>query len=179
MSARTQKALTASSIPLIAIMTAVTTVVTMFVKIPTPTRGYLNLSDAMINFSAYAFGPWIGGIVGGLGPALGDLISGYPQWAVFTFVIDGVQALIVGLAVRKFRLVDIVLWSVVAAVWKVFGYFIAGGILSGWGPALGEVLGNSVQAIVGLVIGLALFLAVRKAYPPLVRFGNLGVKAGE
>ncbi|NMM99473.1 ECF-type riboflavin transporter, S component [Bifidobacterium sp. DSM 109958] len=178
MTARTQKALTASTIPLIAIMTAVTTVVTMFVKIPTPTRGYLNLSDTMIYFCAYAFGPWVGGLVGGLGPALGDLISGYPQWAIFTFVIDGVQALIVGAAVRKLRALDVVLWSVIAGAWKVFGYFIAGGILSGWGPALGETVGNAVQAGVGLVLGFALFAAVRKAYPPLVRLGNLGVKAG-
>ena len=144
-----KKTLRANIIPLIAIMTAVTTVLTMFVKIPTPTRGYLNLSDTMIFFSAYAFGPWVGGIVGGLGPALSDLISGYPQWAIFTFVIDGLQAV------------------------------IAGGILSGFGPALGEILGNSFQMVVGLIVGLALFSAVRKAYPPLARMGNLGIKTSE
>ena len=77
-----KKALQVNTIPLIAIMTAVTTVLTMLVKIPTPIRGYLNLSDTMIYFSAYAFGPWVGGIIGGLGPALSDLISGYPQWAI-------------------------------------------------------------------------------------------------
>ena len=60
-----RKTLGANAIPLVAIMTAVTTVLTMFVKIPTPTRGYLNLSDTMIFFSAYAFGPWVGGIIGG------------------------------------------------------------------------------------------------------------------
>ena len=57
-----KKALQVNTIPLIAIMTAVTTVLTMLVKIPTPIRGYLNLSDTMIYFSAYAFGPWVGGI---------------------------------------------------------------------------------------------------------------------
>ena len=159
-----KKALQVNTIPLIAIMTAVTTVLTMLVKIPTPIRGYLNLSDTMIYFSAYAFGPWVGGIIGGLGPALSDLISGYPQWAIFTFVIDGLQA---------------VLGSVIAGVWKVFGYFIAGGILSGFGPALGEIAGNSFQMAVGLIVGFALFTAVRQAYPPLVRLGNLGIKAGE
>ena len=114
-----KKALQVNTIPLIAIMTAVTTVLTMLVKIPTPIRGYLNLSDTMIYFSAYAFGPW------------------------------------------------------------VFGYFIAGGILSGFGPALGEIAGNSFQMAVGLIVGFALFTAVRQAYPPLVRLGNLGIKAGE
>ena len=92
-----KKAIQVNTIPLVAIMTAVTTVLTMFVKIPTPTRGYLNLSDTMIFFSSYAFGPWVGGIIGGLGPALSDLISGYPQWAIFTFIIDGLQAVLVGL----------------------------------------------------------------------------------
>lgn len=163
-----KKALQVNTIPLIAIMTAVTTVLTMLVKIPTPIRGYLNLSDTMIYFSAYAFGPWVGGIIGGLGPALSDLISGYPQWAIFTFVIDGLQAVLVGLLVKKFNPANIIIGSV-----------IAGGILSGFGPALGEIAGNSFQMAVGLIVGFALFTAVRQAYPPLVRLGNLGIKAGE
>lgn len=174
-----KKAIQVNTIPLIAVMTAVTTVLTMFVKIPTPTRGYLNLSDTMIFFSSYAFGPWVGGIIGGLGPALSDLISGYPQWAIFTFIIDGLQAVLVGLLVREFKPANVVIGSLVAGVWKVFGYFIAGDILSGFGPALGEIIGNSFQMVVGLIVGFALFSAVRKAYPPLVRLGNLSVKAGE
>ena len=174
-----KKAIQVNTIPLVAIMTAVTTVLTMFVKIPTPTRGYLNLSDTMIFFSSYAFGPWVGGIIGGLGPALSDLISGYPQWAIFTFIIDGLQAVLVGLLVREFKPANVVIGSLVAGVWKVFGYFIAGAILSGFGPALGEIIGNSFQMVVGLIVGFALFSAVRKAYPPLVRLGNLSVKAGE
>lgn len=112
-----KKALQVNTIPLIAIMTAVTTVLTMLVKIPTPIRGYLNLSDTMIYFSAYAFGPWVGGIIGGLGPALSDLISGYPQWAIFTFVIDGLQAVLVGLLVKKFNPANIIIGSVIAGVW--------------------------------------------------------------
>ena len=129
--------------------------------------------------AVYACIGLVGGIIGGLGPALSDLISGYPQWAIFTFIIDGLQAVLVGLLVREFEPANVVIASLVAGVWKVFGYFIAGGILSGFGPALGEIIGNSFQMVVGLIVGFALFSAVRKAYPPLVRLGNLSVKAGE
>ena len=76
-----KKAIQVNTIPLIAIMTAVTTVLTMFVKIPTPTRGYLNLSDTMIFFSSYAFGPWVGGIIGGL--------LSYPVAVAFMGVVAG------------------------------------------------------------------------------------------
>ena len=129
--------------------------------------------------AVYACIGLVGGIIGGLGPALSDLISGYPQWAVFTFIIDGAQAVLAGSLIRTFKPVNIVVGSLVAGIWKVFGYFIAGGILSGFGPALGEIVGNSFQMVVGLIVGAALFSAVRKAYPPLVRMGNLGVKHGE
>ena len=80
---------------------------------------------------------------------------------------------------RLYHSALLIIGSVIAGVWKVFGYFIAGGILSGFGPALGEIAGNSFQMAVGLIVGFALFTAVRQAYPPLVRLGNLGIKAGE
>ena len=44
---------------------------------------------------------------------------------------------------------------------------------------MGEIAGNSFQMAVGLIVGFALFTAVRQAYPPLVRLGHLGIKAGE
>ena len=98
-----KKAIQVNTIPLVAIMTAVTTVLTMFVKIPTPTRGYLNLSDTMIFFSSYAFGPWVGGIIGGRitdnwrhagTAALGQAISGVGLLLVFLVPGNHVSAAI-------------------------------------------------------------------------------------
>ena len=98
-----KKAIQVNTIPLIAVMTAVTTVLTMFVKIPTPTRGYLNLSDTMIFFSSYAFGPWVGGIIGGRitdnwrhagTAALGQAISGVGLLLVFLVPGNHVSAAI-------------------------------------------------------------------------------------
>ena len=45
-----------------------------------PTRGYMNLGDVAIYFSAFTFGPFTALIAGGLGTALADLLAGYPQW---------------------------------------------------------------------------------------------------
>ena len=54
----------------LAILTAATTVFTFAVHIPiAPTRGYLNLGDVAIYFSAFTFGPLtalISGVLGGI-----------------------------------------------------------------------------------------------------------------
>ncbi|MFC2029092.1 ECF transporter S component, partial [Chloroflexota bacterium] len=72
---------------LTAVMTAVVFVLTSLVRVPTPARGYIHLGDSAIFFSAFAFGPLVGGISGGLGTALADISGGYPQWAVFSLLI--------------------------------------------------------------------------------------------
>ena len=61
-----------------AVMTAFVTVATFLIQIPNPpTRGYINVGDAMIFTTALTFGSYIGGAAGGLGSALADLWAGY------------------------------------------------------------------------------------------------------
>ena len=164
-----KKALQVNTIPLIAIMTAVTTVLTMLVKIPTPIRGYLNLSDTMIYFSAYAFGPWVGGIIGGLGPALSDLISGYPQWAIPTAIIKAFNAVpfvLCRMAMKKHGKDNkIINWSsllmlIPTTMVTVGGYFIANGLMYGFEGAVAELatwwLQPGMGALIFIVLGFAL-----------------------
>jgi uncharacterized membrane protein len=47
------------------------------------------------------------------------------------------------------------------------GYFAAGAVMYGAGAALVELPGNLLQNVAGLVAGIPLSLAVRKAYPPV------------
>ena len=96
-----EKNRTALRISLIAIMTAVVAVFTLVVRIPSPIGGYISLCDAAVSFVAYAFGPVSGLIAGGLGAAFADLIGGYPQWAVISFIVHGLEAFLMGLIVKK------------------------------------------------------------------------------
>ena len=53
-----------------AVMIALTCVLTLAVKIPTPTKGYLNLGDCAVLLSGWLLGPVYGAIAGGVGSAL-------------------------------------------------------------------------------------------------------------
>jgi len=153
---------------LIALMGALIFVLTALVRIPVPaTGGYVHLGDAAITFTAYAFGPWVAMIAGGMGTAMADML-GYPQWAPFSLLIHGAQGLAMGWIVQKrINTLTVILSVAIGAAIVVAGYFAAGTFLLGVGAATGEVLFNTLQGISGGVIGVPLYLAVRRAYPPL------------
>lgn len=59
-------------------MVALVTVATMLIQIPIPaTQGFFNIGDAIIMVTALTFGPVVGGIAGGLGSSLADLLGGW------------------------------------------------------------------------------------------------------
>ncbi|MGI6432667.1 MAG: ECF transporter S component [Sphaerochaetaceae bacterium] len=95
------KRLDAMRIALMAVLTAVVVVFTLLVRIPTPIKGYISLCDVVITFSAYLFGPLVGAITGGLGTGIADLIGGYPQWAPLSFIIHGLQGLLIAVVAKK------------------------------------------------------------------------------
>lgn len=153
---------------LIALMGALIFVLTALARIPVPaTGGYVHLGDAAITFTAYAFGPWVALFAGGMGTAMADML-GYPQWAIFSLLIHGAQGAAMGWIVRKrITVMTITLSVVVGAAIIVAGYFIAGAFLVGVGAATLELFPNTLQGISGGLIGVPLYLAVRRAYPPL------------
>lgn len=153
---------------LIALMGALIFVLTALARIPVPaTGGYVHLGDAAITFTAYAFGPWVAMFAGGMGTAMADML-GYPQWALFSLLIHGAQGLAMGWIVKKrINTLTVVLSVVAGAAIVVVGYFIAGTFLVGVGAATLELIPNTLQGISGGVIGVPLYLAVRRAYPPL------------
>ena len=156
-----------------AVMAAVVFALTYVKLITTPDGGYIHPGDAGIYFSAFAFGPWVGGIVGGLGTALADAAGGYPQWALFSFLIHGAQGLVVGWMVRRWSSTwGMIAATVVGGVIVVAGYLPVGMFLASPAQALTSVPWNVVQVAIGAVISVPLFLAVRRAYPPITRLGR-------
>jgi len=168
-----QNQLSASLIGLIAAMTAVTIVFTLWVRIPFPlTRGYVSLADVAIYFASFAFGPLVGGFAGGVGTGMADMIGGYFPWAPLSLLIHGLQGVVAGWLARKGTLPMILLGWFAGAVLMVSGYFIAAAFIYGVGPASVELLGNTGQVVVGGLGGALLYYTVKKAFPSLTLIGK-------
>jgi uncharacterized membrane protein len=79
-----------------AIFTAFVAAVTMAFVIYIPaTRGYFDIGEIMVYIVAMLMGPFVGAFAGGVGSAISDAILA-PQYAPGTFVIKGLEGLIVG-----------------------------------------------------------------------------------
>jgi len=157
---------------LIAILTSLTAVVTIYLRIPIPaTQGYFNLGDILVMFSGFALGPTVGLIAGGVGSGIADLV-GFPLFAPMTTVIKGFEGFLCGaLAVRRSR------WRMhavgaLAGAWIVTGYFAVEVYLFGVGAALVELPFNVLQGVSGLVVAPLLVERVRRAYPRVERLAG-------
>jgi uncharacterized membrane protein len=154
---------------LTALFIALVTIATMIIKVPTiATQGFINVGDAMVFIGAMLGGPKRGMIAGGIGSALADILSGYAAWAPWTLVIKAIEGLIVGLFAstnyrekNKFGFVEIAV-LIVSALWMVFGYYVAGGIMKGFAVSVMEIPANFIQASGSLIIAIPVLLALRK-----------------
>lgn len=146
---------------LIAVFAALVAATTMMIRIPIPaTAGYFNIGDAMIFVAALVFGPVVGGLAGGFGSAIADII-GYPVFAPYTLVIKGVEGWLVGKITRRTLRSDWVA-CILGGAEMVFGYFVVEVFMFGIGAALEELPFNMFQVVAGVAIGPATALLLRK-----------------
>ena len=152
-------------------LTALVAAVTLLIRIPMPaTEGYVNIGDAIIVAAALLFGPRVGGLAGGFGSALADLLGGYAHWAPFTLLIKGGEGVLVGFLGGRttIHLATLTNLAVAAALtvpglaWMVGGYFTVEFFLYSLGPALASLPGNGLQAVVSLACGLPLAALLRR-----------------
>lgn len=165
------------------VMIGVTYVMTRVVQISIGASGYLHFGDVAIYVAGFLFGPLVALIAGASGTALADVSSGYGAWAPGTFVIHGLQALVAGFIGFRGGWRRMLTAVNVGGLILVIGYFlyqlvmIPAGVVDGeegksaFAVALSAVGLNALQAIWGGAIAIPLVLAIRKAYPPIDRWG--------
>ncbi|SCI15627.1 MULTISPECIES: ECF transporter S component [unclassified Romboutsia] len=142
------------------LMIALVCISTMAIQIPVPgTHGYVNIGDSIIFVTSILFGPISGFLAGGMGSAFADILSGYTHWALFTFIIKGLEGYIVGMLAKKgdtiFKNVSS---TIIGAIIMVLGYFIAGAFLEGsFAVSSTSIPSNSIQGIVSIIVSLPIY----------------------
>ena len=161
----------AAKLALTAGLAATTTVATMLIQIPIPpTRGYLNFGEILVFTSALLFGRFVGGLAGGIGSAVADIITGYAYFSPYTLIIKGLEGFLAG-AIRdgKNTRRDVLGWFV-GAIAMVTGYFLVESYLMGFGvpAALIEVPSNVIQVLSGAIIAIPLARGLRNRIPKIL-----------
>ncbi len=155
-----------------ALMAAITCVMTIAIRIPSPTGGYLNMGDVAVLTSGWLLGPLWGTLAAALGSALADIFSGYFQYAPATFVIKGLMALLawciiyfVGKAGKNsfVTLVGNLLAFILAEALMVGLYFVfeATILAYGMGAAAG-IFGNTMQGVAGIAGAVIIIEILRR-----------------
>ena len=163
------KAISAKKISFAALFSALCCIGTLVIVIPLP-NGYFNVGDVFVLLAGWCLGPIYGAIAAAIGTALADVISGFTLYALPTFFIKGIEAL---LAYFVWRLLSKILknakWNFIArgasaligGVWMAFGYFLFESVLYGFGGAAVSVIGNLTQAICCAICAFLLVSALQ------------------
>ena len=124
------------------------------IRIPTAI-GYINLGDGVILIGAFLFGP-VAFFPAAIGSALSDLLAGYAQYIIPTFIIKGLMGGLSGALLRKASpsVVRKILVGLLAEVIMIAGYFVFESLPFMYGPAAaaGSLLFNLIQGIAAVVI---------------------------
>lgn len=142
---------------------ALVAVFTLAVRIPS-IHGYVNFGDIMIFVIAAILGKKFGFVAGGLGSALADIIGAYFIFAPATFVIKGVEGLLLAILYEKIsnKNLGTLIAGIIAASEMVLGYFVYEYFMFGYAAAAGSVFGNVMQGSISLIIAAPIIIAVKK-----------------
>lgn len=162
---------------LTALMIALTFVAGSVIKIPT-LNGFIQIGDCMVLLGAVLLGKRRGALSGAIGMCFVDITAGYLIWAPFTFVIKGLMAYVVGIILEKKDNIDYktyVIAFIIGGFINVIGYFMGNAIIGGViiGNAKGilqsiiyasaNIMGDTIQSIIGIIIALILAPSINKA----------------
>ena len=154
-----------------ALLAAMTTVATMLIQIPTPTKGYVNLGDSIVNIAAWILGPAYGAAAAGIGSAAADIISGYTVYAPATLIIKALMAVVSFFVFKtvsaKFNsLVSRISAAVAAELVMSVGYLLFESVMyHSFATAAVGFPANLVQGALGAAVSVAVYELVLKRIP--------------
>ena len=156
---------------IVAAFAALAFVGTTIVRVPIPaTGGYFNLGDTFVMAAALLYGPWVGALVGLIGPALADAV-GFPQFVLATAVVKFCEGGLVGLISGSGRGTSYrpVPALAVGIIVLVLGYYIFEALVYPWlahvipffgvtdpKAALAEILPNLLQGVLSAIIAFGI-----------------------
>lgn len=166
-------------IGIIAAFATLSFVGTTVVRIPIPaTGGYFNLGDTFVMAAALLYGPWVGALVGLIGPAAADAI-GFPQFILATAVIKFCEGGLVGLIAgpsEKTSGTRAAAALVAGTLVLVGGYFIFEAIIYPWlalaipffgvtdlTAAVAEIFPNLLQGVLGAMLAFGVWRVFQKS----------------
>ena len=151
-------------------LTVVVALMTLFVRIPLPSRGYFNFGDVAVVFSGLVLGRmakgrkflW-GATAGGVGSAMADIIGGFGMFAPITLLAKGLEGALCALASGKPRFARW-LFLLLGGMSMVAVYFIAETLMPNIGlqGAVSEISPNLIQAGGGIAGGTLTYAAFRR-----------------
>lgn len=141
-----------SNLLLTALGIAFVFIVTSFIAFPIGSFGYINIGDAVILLFSTIVSPISAFFIGGIGSFLADLMLA-PQYALFTFVIKGIEGAVACYLLHRFS--KKAYGFLVGGLIVIIGYAITDIILSGQVymafPSIGF---NSIQCVICIIIAL-------------------------
>ena len=160
-----KKHISTRDITKIAIMAALVFVATFLIKIPS-LNGYTHIGDSMVIISALILGKKKGALAAGLGAGLCDLLSGYMQYIIPTFLIKAIMVLIIVTMAENLIGKTKFAWiigSIIGCIFQVIGYCLVETVMYGFAGALASVPSNIIQSIVGIVSAVVLAAVLEKS----------------
>jgi uncharacterized membrane protein len=132
-------------------------VITLFIRIPLPSKGYFNFGDVAVVFAGLFLGFRGGFLAGAIGSFLADIIGGFPIFAPLTFVAKGLEGLITGLSKNRTGFL-FYLFPGIGVLCMVSIYFTGEVFMPqvGIGGAIAELPSNFIQAGGGYIGGIIL-----------------------
>lgn len=157
------------SISIIGVFSGLICVLTIIISIPIPaTQGFINIGDAGVMICGLLFGPVIGGLSGGIGSSLADILLGYTIYAPGTLIIKGLEGFLVGIIANPKKNYQKINYRDILAVLAggslmAYGYFLYEVFIFGIPAAVYELILNGIiQFGIGGVIALLFVTTARK-----------------